>query len=327
MTDPILLLPKVDFVFKRIFGNEKHPNVLISFLNAVLNPVDPIKSIILKDTTIEKESLESKFSRLDVKATTDKGEEINIEIQIKDEKNMIQRSLYYWSRMYYEQLKKGDVYDKLSRTICINLLDFNLLPCDKFHSVYRLKECQTNEELTDLEEIHFIELKKMKTVNNIEEINSQLEEWIYFINQPESELVQKLERKNEDLKEAKEELIRLSGDEETRKRYEKRMDTLRNERSALKSAEEKGLQKGLQQGLQKGLQQGIQKGMEKGLQKGMERGLQKGMERGLEQGANREKLKIANNLIQNGLDNEFIIETTGLTLDEVTKLRKDNESK
>ncbi len=261
MTDPILLLPKVDFVFKRIFGNEKHPNVLISFLNAVLNPVDPIKSIILKDTTIEKESLESKFSRLDVKATTDKGEEINIEIQIKDEKNMIQRSLYYWSRMYYEQLKKGDVYDKLSRTICINLLDFNLLPCDKFHSVYRLKECQTNEELTDLEEIHFIELKKMKTVNNIEEINSQLEEWIYFINQPESELVQKLERKNEDLKEAKEELIRLSGDEETRKRYEKRMDTLRNERSALKSAEEKGLQKGLQQG--KGFKKDFNKGFKR----------------------------------------------------------------
>lgn len=295
MTEPILLLPKVDFVFKRIFGNEKHPNVLISFLNAVLNPVDPIKAITLKDTTIEKESLESKFSRLDVKATTDKGEEINIEIQIKDEKNMIQRSLYYWSRMYYEQLKKGDIYDKLSRTICINLLDFNLLPCDKFHSVYRLKECQTNEELTDLEEIHFIELKKMKSVNNIEEINSQLEEWIYFINQPESELVRELERKNEDLKEAKEELIRLSGDEETRKRYEKRMDTLRNERSALKSAEEKGIQKGLQKGLQ--------------------------------QGAKQEKLEIAKKLIQNGLDNNFIIETTGLTRDEVRELRKENESK
>ena len=303
MTEPILLLHKVDFVFKRIFGNEKHPNVLISFLNAVLNPVDPIKAITLKDTTIEKESLESKFSRLDVKATTDKGEEINIEIQIKDEKNMIQRSLYYWSRMYYEQLKKGDIYDKLSRTICINLLDFNLLPCDKFHSVYRLKECQTNEELTDLEEIHFIELKKMKSVNNIEEINSQLEEWIYFINQPESELVRELERKNEDLKEAKEELIRLSGDEETRKRYEKRMDTLRNERSALKSAEEKGIQKGLQKGLQQGLQ------------------------KGLEQGAKQEKLEIAKKLIQNGLDNNFIIETTGLTLDEVRELRKENESK
>ncbi len=177
----------------------------------------------------------------------------------------------------------------------------------------------------------------MKSVNNIEEINSQLEEWIYFINQPESELVQKLERKNEDLKEAKEELIRLSGDEETRKRYEKRMDTLRNERSALKSAEEKGLQKGMEQEAKEELirlsgDEETRKRYEKrmdtlrnersALKSAEEKGLQKGMERGLEQGANQEKLKIAKNLIQNGLDNEFIIKTTGLTLDEVTKLRK-----
>lgn len=100
-----------------------------------------------------------------------------------------------------------------------------------------------------------------------------------------------------------EELIYLSGDEETRKRYEKRMDTLRNERSALKSAEEKGIQKGLQKGLQQGLQ------------------------KGLEQGAKQEKLEIAKKLIQNGLDNNFIIETTGLTRDEVRELRKENESK
>ena len=56
-----LLPPKMDFVFKRIFGNEDHPNVLISFLNAVLNPVDPIKSVMLKDTTIEKSHLEDKW--------------------------------------------------------------------------------------------------------------------------------------------------------------------------------------------------------------------------------------------------------------------------
>ncbi|MTH08356.1 hypothetical protein GL288_13715, partial [Turicibacter sanguinis] len=55
-----LLPPKMDFVFKRIFGNEKHPNVLISFLNAVLNPIDLIESVELKDTTIEKNHLEDK---------------------------------------------------------------------------------------------------------------------------------------------------------------------------------------------------------------------------------------------------------------------------
>ena len=127
-----LLPPKMDFVFKRIFGNENHPNILISFLNAVLNPVDPIKSVNLKDTTIEKSHLEDKYSRLDVKAITNKGEHINIEIQLKDEYNMIKRSLYYWSKLYEGQLENGENYQKLSRTICINLLDFNLLNHDKF---------------------------------------------------------------------------------------------------------------------------------------------------------------------------------------------------
>ena len=295
MATPILLPPKVDFVFKRIFGNEKHPNVLISFLNAVLTPVDPIKKVTLKDTTIEKESLESKFSRLDVKATTDKGEEINIEIQVKDEGNMIQRSLYYWSRIYHEQIKKGDDYEQLSRTICINLLNFNLLDTTDYHSVYRLKECRRNTELTDLIELHFIELKKMKNVNRIEDVNSQLEAWLHFINHPESDLVQALEQKNQELKEAKEELIRLSGDEKERQRYNKRMETLSNEKSALRSAEEKGIKKGIAQGI----------------------------EQGIEQGAKLEKIEIAKNAIKNGFDNETIIKLTGLSLAEVERLRKE----
>ena len=58
-----LLPPKMDFVFKRIFGNENRPNVLISFLNAVLTPVDPIKSVRLKDTTIEKSARLKRFQR------------------------------------------------------------------------------------------------------------------------------------------------------------------------------------------------------------------------------------------------------------------------
>ncbi len=141
-----LLPPKMDFVFKRIFGNENQPNVLISFLNAVLTPVDPIRSVKLQDTTIEKKYIEDKYSRLDVRATTNKGEHINIEIQLDNKYNMVKRSLYYWSKLYESQLESGNDYQKLSRTICINLLDFNLLQHDKFHSVYRLKDCETHEE-------------------------------------------------------------------------------------------------------------------------------------------------------------------------------------
>lgn len=286
-----LLPPKMDFVFKRIFGNENHPNVLISFLNAVLNPVDPIESVSLKDTTIEKSHLEDKYSRLDVKATTNKGEHINIEIQLKDEYNMIKRSLYYWSKLYEGQLENGENYQKLSRTICINLLDFNLLNHDKFHSVYRLKDCETNEELTDVMELHFIELKKMKDVQRVEEVQTKLEAWLYFINQPDSELVQELEKVEMEIKEAKTELIRLSGERKERERYEKRRESRLNEISALSYTEEKGVKKGIEQGIEKGAKQ--------------------------------EKIEIAKNLIQKGLDDDFIIETTGLSIEEVRKIRKE----
>ena len=297
-----LLPPKMDFVFKRIFGNENHPNVLISFLNAVLNPVDPIQSVELKDTTIEKSHLEDKYSRLDVKAMTNKGEHINIEIQLKDEYNMIKRSLYYWSKLYEGQLENRENYQKPSRTICINLLDFNLLNHDKFHSVYRLKDCETNEELTDVMELHFIELKKIKDVQHAEEVKTKLEAWLYFINQPDSELVQELEKIEVDIKEAKAELIRLSGDRKERERYEKRRESRLNEVSALSYAEEKGIQKGIEQGVKQGLEQGVKQG--------------------LEQGAKQRNVEIAKNLIQNGLDNELISKSTGLSVEEVEKLRQ-----
>ena len=49
-----LLDPKIDFVFKQIFGSTKHPRVLISFLNAILKPVFPIAEVEIKNTDIEK---------------------------------------------------------------------------------------------------------------------------------------------------------------------------------------------------------------------------------------------------------------------------------
>ena len=289
-----LLPPKMDFVFKRIFGNENHPNVLISFLNAVLNLVDPIQSIELKDTTIEKSHLEDKPSRLDVKAVTNKGEHINIEIQLEDEYNMIKRSLYYWSKLYEGQLENRENYQKPSRTICINLLDFNLLNHDKFHSVYRLKDCETQEELTDIIELHFIELQKMKQVQRVEEVKTKLEAWLYFINQPDSELVQELEKIEVDIKEAKAELIRLSGDRKERERYEKRRESRLNEISALSYAEEKGIQKGIEQGVKQGL----------------------------EQGAKQRNVEIAKNLLDI-LDDETISLKTGLSIEEVKEIRKE----
>ena len=243
-----LLNPKIDFVFKKIFGSEKHPGVLISFLNAVLKPKNNITDVEIKNTDIDKSYIEDKFSRLDVKAVTSKNEIINIEIQLKNEYNMIQRSLYYWSKLYEEQLEEGDRYDKLCRTVCINILDFKYLKNDRFHNGYRLKEIETNEELTDLEEIHFIEIPKLKKINSEKDIVDVLEGWVEFLRDPESEVVRKLEMTNKEIREAKDELYRLSMDEKERALYFIREKSIRDEISALANAEEKGMEKGIKKG-------------------------------------------------------------------------------
>ncbi len=247
-----LLNPKIDFVFKKIFGAEEHPEILISFLNAVLKPKKPIVSVEIKNSDLEKEYIEDKFSRLDVKALTSNKEIINIEIQLKNEYNMIQRSLYYWSKLYEEQLSEGDRYDKLSRTVCINILDFKYLKNDRFHNGYRLKEIETNEELTDLQEIHFIEIPKLKRFESTEEIVDLLEGWVEFLRDPESEVIRKLEMSNKEIREAKDELYRLSRNSKERELYYLREKSLRDEISALANAKEKGLKEGLKQGLFEG---------------------------------------------------------------------------
>ena len=242
-----LLNPKIDFVFKKIFGSEEHPSILIAFLNAVLKPNIPIVEVEIKNTDIEKAHVEDKFSRLDVKAKTSNKEVINIEIQLKNEYNMIQRSLYYWSKLYEEQIGDGDRYDKLCRTVCINILDFKYLKNDRFHNGYRLKEIETNEELTDIQEIHFIEIPKLKKLDSEEVVVDMLEAWVEFLRDPESEVVRKLEMTNSEIREAKDTLYKLSRDEKERELYFLREKSIKDEISALANAEEKGIEKDIQQ--------------------------------------------------------------------------------
>ncbi|XZL83925.1 Rpn family recombination-promoting nuclease/putative transposase (plasmid) [Clostridium perfringens] len=244
-----LLNPQIDFVFKKIFGTEKNKPILINFLNAVIKPITPIKDVEIKNNDIDKDFIEDKFSRLDVKATTSNNEHINIEIQVKNEYNMIQRTLYYWSKMYSEQIQNRDNYSKLERTVCINILNFKYLKNDKYHNAYRLKEITSNEELTDLQEIHFIELPKFNEIGNKEYVENvekmdALEKWLEFLVEPESNTVRQLELSNEEIKLAKSELYRLSMDSKEREQYNMREKAIYDRISALENAEAKGKREG-----------------------------------------------------------------------------------
>ena len=201
---------------------------------------------------------------------------------------MIKRSLYYLSKMYEEQLGEGEDYSKLNRTVCINILNFKYLKTEKFHTGYRLKELETNEELTDVIEMHFIEIPKLPEESDEKDM---LMAWTEFLRNPESEKVRSLEMSIEEIREAKDELIRLSNDNKQRELYEMRSKILKDKVSALNEAERKGIEKGRKEGIEEGIQQ--------------------------------EKVEIAKNILD-VLDDETISLKTGLTIEKIQQLRKES---
>ena len=281
-----LLSPKMDFIFQQIFGSEENKEISISFLNAVLNSTEKnkIEKVIFKKPYVIDEYSSDKF-RLNIEATTNKNEIINIEVQVRYEQSLIQKTLYFWNKLYSKQLEEGQNYGVLNKTIYINVLNFNYLKeTSNFHSVFRLKEITSNMELTDIEEIHFIELPKF--VNNKEK--SLLAAWCEFLNNPNSVEVRELENEVDEIKRAMDILIRISNNEEQRRFYEIKEKQILDEISALALAKQRSIESFL--------------------------------EIGKEEGRKQIAIKIAKNLLDI-LDDETIALKTGLTIEEIKKLR------
>ena len=235
-----LFSPKVDYVFKKIFGSEAHPQVLISFLNACFKGEVTIKSVKIQNTEMTKEFIENSFSRLDILATTNLDEVINIEMQRVDENNMVKRSLYYWSKVYTNAYNGKSKYEDLPRTICINVLDFDLLDEESHHNVYGLYNKQNKHLLIDTLELHFIELQKLSAQYN----EDNLSQWLNFIIDPDSETSLAAELKNPIIHEARTELTRISRDPKEAEIYRQRENALSDKSNALLSAAKKGKEEG-----------------------------------------------------------------------------------
>ncbi|MBM7683688.1 putative transposase/invertase (TIGR01784 family) [Pullulanibacillus pueri] len=99
---------------------------------------------------------------MDIYAITKENVHINIEIQMANKNDMKERTLYYWSRIFAGQMEKGKAYSDLTQTITINILNFRLLKeTSMFHTSYHLYEDVESFCLTDVMEIHFIEIPKL----------------------------------------------------------------------------------------------------------------------------------------------------------------------
>src|SRR5690625_2925524 len=178
---------KVDYAFKQLFGNEKNKDITVVFLNAILQKTgrNRIKDISFSNTELGGEYLDDKQSRLDLLVVTEAKEWINVEIQFANKYDMIKRSIYYWSGVYRQPFQRRMIYKELRPVIAINILNFNLFDqTERFHTSYHLYEDEEGFKLTDIMEIHFIEMPKLIQAWKVEKLdpwNHALARWLLLL--------------------------------------------------------------------------------------------------------------------------------------------------
>ncbi|MCL1931605.1 MAG: Rpn family recombination-promoting nuclease/putative transposase, partial [Treponema sp.] len=118
---------------------------------------------IMENTSFEKDVIDGKSCILDVLAVLHDGTKVNIEVQLSNERNMERRSLFYWSMVYYRSLKGGQDYRELPNVIAINIVDFDYLPGENFHTCFHLREdADPSIILSPVLEIHFVNMVKWR---------------------------------------------------------------------------------------------------------------------------------------------------------------------
>jgi predicted transposase/invertase (TIGR01784 family) len=170
-------------VFKKLFGSEENKEILKGLVNAVIEPEIPMKELTLKNPYNMADYVQGKNSILDIKCKDEKGRWFDVEMQIAEQKHYGQRALYYWSKVYTEQIQAGGDYMDLNPTIGIHLMDFEFFEDKRYYRCYLLKDRDTNEKHSSLEYLflHFIEMMKFKKEED--KLESKLDAWVYFFNQ------------------------------------------------------------------------------------------------------------------------------------------------
>lgn len=246
---------KNDFIFQRIFGRPENKDILISLLNAILNfeegkNIDDLQ--IVENKNLDKDRIEDKQGILDIRAKLVDGTQINIEMQLVNQFNMDKRTLFYWSKLFAEQLKSGESFDSLNKTITINILDFDYLSLDKYHTTFHLREDEhTDYKLTDVMEIHFIELSKFR--KNTPDIEKPLERWLLYMETSSEEVLEVLKDRDPSIKKAEEILDWLGTDEETVREYQRREMQIHDEVTRIAGARKEGIEEGIKEGIKEGI--------------------------------------------------------------------------
>jgi len=276
--------PKIDLVFRKLFGSEENVDLLLSFLNAILEKEMKLERLEIKNPYNFATYVTGKTSILDIKAVDEQGIWYDIEMQIAEQGFYGKRALYYWGKVYTDQVEKAESFAKLKKTIGIHLLDFNYFQDERYLRRVVLKDFDSNQiyfEL-DYEELYFIEMSKFQ--KGYQELKTVLDRWLVFMNKAyelnRNNLPVEL-RQEQEISKAVEKLEIMHFTEQERELYEAERKFRMNHQEETRTAEEKGIIKG-------------------------------------EKRASR---KIAQEMLHKGIQLELIAEVTGLTLEELVNMK------
>ena len=228
MENNLELLPLTDdYIFKRVFAYKGNESVLKDFLEALLKI--EIKGIKITNPEIIPYEKGEKRGLLDIKAEINDGTMLDVEMQMKNERNTEERATEYMGKMISEQLQVGEDYQNLKKSIVIFITNYNFLKRNSYHSVGRMKFDKTIEDeyvnmgydkedevASKYIEVHYIELPKFKK----KELSkfTKLDQWMCIFTQ-NKEGIMLAEKENKEIKRAINTLDFLSKDPKERERH------------------------------------------------------------------------------------------------------------
>jgi predicted transposase/invertase (TIGR01784 family) len=288
--------PKIDLVFKKLFGSEENKDILLSLINAILPLHQQVAKITLKNPYNVSDYAEGKLSILDIKAEGEDGRLFDIEMQIRASKFYGKRALFYWAKIFgsqldyvFEENENNNLevgYSDLKKCIVISLMDFNFFDDAKYYRFYTLKDGESNETHKDLDylDLYFIELKKYK--GKLQNVNTTLERWITFLNNAHRYDNKTLPKELAEIKEIRKAAQKLDAmylDEKEKSYYEAQQKFWLDQNSFIKET----------------------------------------LEKAVEQAELNSKIEIAKNAIKKGFDNQTIADLTGLPIKQIEQLRSE----
>ena len=294
-----LLDPKIDYVFKRIFGEKGDEDILMSLINSILKGNPVIKELELLNTEYPKEGFIRKGCHFDILAKTDNGISINIEMQYRKNRNLKDRIIYYSDRINVNEYKVGQQYgDRKIISIWVFANNFT----DRKEAISEIFPCfKENKEdkwevFTENKRIILFELQKYKVDN--ENFRDILSGWVNFLQTPEILDNDIIKPNNKELEKAIEKLEYISKNQQEKYIIDSFTDYERDYYNDLNYEKQEGIKEGLEKGKEEGLKEGLDKGLKEG------------------------KIEMAKNMLKDNVDINIISKYSGLSIDEIKNLKE-----